>query len=180
MDTGRARPLRLLVFASTGTVLALGSHLLAGGSPPGWRVTLLCCLVMLAAAVGLSRRSRGVVEIGVVLGAVQLVLHELFMAGAGHVHHAAADDAAADAAWMPLAHTGAVLVMALLLARGERLLDLLLDWLRQVPSPRVPVIQPARFRAPARPTVAAAAVLLPAERLAVAPVVRRGPPARPC
>jgi len=188
--------LRLSVFSVIATVLALGSHVLAGGAPPALPATAVAVLLTLVTAAGLARRARGAIGLGVPLAALQLVLHEIFMSAAGpvtgsitaatsasvagppagHVH----DNGGAGSVAMLLAHGAAVLVTALLLARGERLLGLLLDWLRPVPAPCAVPDPPPFFRVPGRPVVAAAVALRPAVLLAAAPAVRRGPPARTC
>jgi hypothetical protein len=181
--TDGARVLRLYVFSVIATVLALGSHVLAGGAPPELPVTAVAVLLTLVTAAGLSRRARGPIGLGLPLAALQLVLHEIFMSAAGqpaghpagHLH-----DAGGASIAMVSAHAAAVLVTALLLARGERLLDLVLGWLRPVPAPAVGQDPPPSFRSPGRPVVAAAVALRPALLLAAAPAVRRGPPARAC
>jgi hypothetical protein len=178
-----ARVLRLCVFSVIATVLALGSHVLAGGAPPELPVTAVTVLLTLLTAAGLSRRARGPIGLGVPLAALQLVLHEILTSAAGpvagqpagHVH----DTGSAGIA-MALAHAAAVLVTALLLARGERLLGLVLGWLRPVPAPGAVQEPPPVFRTPGRPVVAAAVALRSAVLLAAAPAVRRGPPARTC
>jgi hypothetical protein len=87
---------------------------------------------------------------------------------------------------MLAAHGVAVLLTAALLARGDRMLSLLLVWLRSLPfGVRAPAAPPpvdggAVGRAAAAAAVAARPVHdVPAQR-ACAPVVRRGPPCRAC
>jgi hypothetical protein len=181
VDEG-VRALRLVAFATTATVLALGAHVLAGGAPPAALPTAAAIVVPAAAATALSRRRRRLLEIAIVLAAVQVVLHEVFTAapapGAGpdhqvHVGHG-------PDSWMPITHTLAVLITALLLTHGERMLHLLATWWRAVPavwralsSPVVPV------RRPTSP-VAVRLGPVPASLGACAPVVRRGPPVCVC
>lgn len=181
VDEG-VRALRLAAFATTATVLALGAHVLAGGAPPAVLPTAAAIVVPAGAAVLLTGRRRRFLDIAVVLAAVQVVLHEVFAAapaagtGVGHqVHVGHSQDP-----WMPVTHALTVLITALLLTHGERMLHLLATWWRAVPavwralsSPVVPV---RRLTMP----VAAPVGPAPASLRACAPVVRRGPPLCVC
>jgi hypothetical protein len=187
------RLLRLAAFACVATVLSLASHLLAGGAPPTWWATLVACAIPAAAGAALVRRRRGLLGIGIVLGAVQVILHEIFTAsampaagtGMGNSMNAGSgvlDDAAAmhpgGDAWMLLAHAAAVPVTAGILNHGDTVIVLLLAWLRPVPAilaPPLPLPRPALSAVPAHPILAC-----PLALRACASVVRRGPPAPAC
>jgi hypothetical protein len=174
VDEG-VRALRLVAFATTATVLALGAHVLAGGAPPALLPTAVAIVVPAGAAVALARRRRRFVDISVVLAAVQVVLHEVFVAAGGgpalpaHVGHGLDP-------WMPVTHTLAVLVTAVLLTHGERMLHLLVTWWRAVPAVwralSSPVLPIRRLTSP----VAVRIGPVPPSLRACAPVVRRGPP----
>lgn len=178
VDDG-VRALRLAVFSIAATVLALGAHVLGGGEPPALLTTGAAVLLPAAAAVALSRRRRRLVEIVVVLGAVQLLLHEIFAAGpsagpghSGHVGHVGHS----PHPWMPVTHVLAVLLTGLLLAHGERVLGLLLTWWRSVPTVwRAHVVPVVVARRPVLPVAVRVRPAPPSLR-ACAPVVRRGPP----
>ena len=177
------RLIRLLAFPVTATVLGLAAHLTAGGSPPSAASTLLAGLVALVAGLGLSRRRRTAVTIAVVLGAVQLVLHEIFLVSAGCDAVMAMGLPGAhpvSAPWMTLAHAAAVPPSAAALARGERLLELLAGWLRPVLRPAAalvaaPPLPPRRAR-----VLVDRAPGLRASLRAAAPLLRRGPPFEVC
>jgi hypothetical protein len=135
----------------------------------------------------------GLLGIGIVLGAVQVILHEIFTAsampaagtGMGNSMNAGSgvlDDAAAmhpgGDAWMLLAHAAAVPVTAGILNHGDTVIVLLLAWLRPVPAilaPPLPLPRPALSAVPAHPILAC-----PLALRACASVVRRGPPVPAC
>jgi hypothetical protein len=176
---GGMRALRLVAFSATATVLALGAHVLAGGEPPAALPTVAAVGLPAMAAIALSRRRRRLLEISVALGAVQLVLHELFSAvpagASGHAHVGHSPEP-----WMPITHTLAVVITAVGLAYGDRALHLMRDWLRAVPSAwraaGPAVLADLPFALPA-PVVGRPA---PLSLRGCAPVVRRGPPACWC
>jgi hypothetical protein len=184
------RAARLLGFATAATVIALGGHLLAGGVPAGPVATGCAVAVSGLAAAALTRRGAvRRVEVVVVLGAVQLVLHEIFAASGGHgadpVGHGAdpvghvGHSGHPSGLAMSLAHAAAVLVTGGLLAHGDRLLQLIRGWLRRVPSPSA--LRPVPVRPdPWRPVTGRRPVRPLPSLLAAAPLVRRGPPARFC
>ena len=176
------RALRLGAFSATATVLALGAHVLAGGAPPAVLATVAAVALPAVAAVALSRRRRRFLEISVVLGAVQVVLHELFSAapagGSGHAHLAHVGHSSDP--WMPVTHTLAVVATALLLAYGEQVLRLMAVWWRAVPAVLRAAVVPAIV---GRSPVLAVAARLRCGSLslrACSSVVRRGPPGCSC
>lgn len=180
------RALRLAGFSLAATVLALGAHVLAGGSPPELLPTVAAVALPALAAVVLSRRRRTLTELVVVLGAVQLALHMIFAASpAGHLagghHHAHAGAVVgAESGRMLLMHGLAVLLTAALLAYGEQALHLLQTWFRSVPVIvrllSVPVLATRRY--PTAP-VDRPVHELPT-RWASVSVRRRGPPLPAC
>ncbi|WP_369055849.1 hypothetical protein [Kineococcus terrestris] len=186
--------------AVAGTVLALASaaHVAAGGGlPDALTVLALLALTTCAAHLLTRRRLSGPALVGV-LGAGQVVLHEVLvatcavpagaLAGAGHhgqllttdpATTAAATAAASAPGWsagMLAAHTAATLLAALVLARGEAALWALRTWWR----PLLVVLRlavapppgPRRTPPPAPPAVAAPCLLV------VRRAPRRGPPPR--
>jgi hypothetical protein len=201
------RVVRLAAFGSAATVIALAAHLMAGGAPVGPSGTALAVLVSTAAGWALTRpRRRGTrSELIGSLGAVQLVLHELF-AATGSAHSAACGipmpgsmvmpgsmampgsmemppglaSGGPGEAWMLLAHAVAVALTGGLLAHGDHLWDLLRCWLRALPGP----IQDRRRivirSAPRRPAVGHRPVRRLLSLRAATAIVRRGPPLRFC
>lgn len=191
---GGGQLLRLAAFSSAATVLALGSHLVGGGAPPAWWATMLACGVPSVAAAGMVRRRPGRIGIGVVLGAVQLVLHEIFIAGAAmpgcpgpatageHLDHdgALAVHGVVDGGWMVAAHAVAVLITALLLDHLDAVIVAMGEWLSPLRSilrgPSVPpwsVAFGVRLAPPGTPRRSLGL-------RACAAMLRRGPPARVC
>ena len=193
------RALRLAVFSVAATCLALGSHLLAGGALPALVPTLLACLLPAAAGVVLTRRRRGSLDILVVLGLVQLAMHEVFVAGDPHPGTAGSGAAMpADCLMGPLGfagqtamgasgaalvmvgvHLAATIITAGLLARGEQALHVLMplvDWMRRgtrvsvAPARSVPVLMRSVRQVTVPPSVPRLGLV------AIAAVARRGPP----
>lgn len=151
---------RSLLVTGVAVFLAAGAHLTGGGGAPP--ATLLAALtaLLLPPVVLLSRRQLSLPVLASVLSAGQLLLHGAFSlfppeaactstGPAGHIHHTMAATTCAPApagghlaeaaghGWhMTAAHAAAVLLTALLLARGEKALWHLLAWLR--PLARIP------------------------------------------
>jgi hypothetical protein len=177
--------------------LAAGGHLAGGGQLPALPVLAALCAVTMVPVAALTRfRLSSPALIGL-LGAGQFWLHTAFGALseglapsgslallAGHAGHAettiphetftlaAPAHAAAPDALMFAAHAVATLVTALLLARGERALGVLSDWLRPLfQAPEPVIVLPVR-----RPGRGAVAVLLPPSRRGLRLPSRRGPP----
>jgi len=195
------RAVRLTAFAVAATCLALGSHVLAGGALPALVPTLLACLLPGAAGALLTRRRRGPLEILVVLGAVQLAMHEVFAAvatspastGSGMAMPADGPMASMGSmpvgSWgagpgggalvMPGAHLAATVATAALLTWGEHALHTLVQVLALVCRGcgwTVPVAVP-------RPVAVRRLRPVPVEPsgprlglVAAAGVIRRGPP----
>jgi hypothetical protein len=194
------RALRPAAFAVAATCLALGSHVLAGGGVPALAPTLLACLLPGAAGALLTRRRRGPLEILVVLGAVQLTMHEVFAAagvspartGSGAAMPAdcpmasmgsmsvGSGDAGSGGAWLMLgAHLGATVATAVLLAWGEHVLHTLVQVLAQVRRGSRWTVSVAAPRPVAARPLRPVSVTPSVPRLglvAVAGVARRGPP----
>jgi hypothetical protein len=192
------RVLRLVAFAVTATCLALGSHLLAGGMLPAVVPGVLACVLPGVAGALLTRRRRGPVEILVVLSAVQLAMHEVFSTTAampGSADPACSMTAMAMTAspgasaggpaavgggvLMVAAHAIAVVITAVVLARGECALDALLTVLARMRRgcrrglgslPQLPVLDGPTW------SVAAVPQGMRLGLVASAAVARRGPP----
>lgn len=171
-QAGRLRLARAVVVAGTTLGLALGAHLVAGGSAPATPVLLLVAAFLLLACVALAGRRFSLVRLLAMLGLGQVALHGIFSwlgttacavlpatltSGAGqpaaHAHHlpdaaldlstclapgvgSASASASADAlahgthlgsggpgaVTMLIAHAVATLLVAAVVARGERAL----------------------------------------------------------
>lgn len=171
-QAGRLRLARAVVVAGTTLGLAVGAHLVAGGSTPATPILLLAAAFLLLASVALAGRRFTPVRLLAVLGLGQLALHGVFSwigtttcavlpaalaSGAGqpaaHAHHlpdaaqdlsgclapgvgSASASASVDvlahgahlgsggpgAVTMVAAHAVATLLVAALVARGERVL----------------------------------------------------------
>ncbi|MHA7135090.1 hypothetical protein [Oerskovia turbata] len=181
MLTQVAGPLRVARAGLVATlVLALAAlaHRVGGGTLPHPLILLALASFTLAGTMLAARLRFTVGRLVVVLGAGQVGLHHAlgFLGRAtcapvasGHAGHAAvpaacpAPPALPDAVahlphaapggqWMLLAHALATLVVALVVARGERALGLLLTWL--APRARLTDLLPAL---PARPRLQAPA-----------------------
>lgn len=141
---------RAVAFTAAMFALAVGAHVLAGGSLPEPAIFAgLVALVLAPVTILAKIRITAPVMAGL-LGAGELVLHEAFDAlsvatgftpvPAGHLHgtgpvppSAAAlmpEHAAAPGALMLILHAAATLTTALVLARGEAAVWALTAWLR--------------------------------------------------
>lgn len=203
MATARGVPLLSRSFLVTGMAvfLAAAAHAAGGGGMPPVMLLLALAVILLPPVVLLARRQLSFPVLACVLAAGQLLLHTAFSlvpaasgcAAAGpavHAHHAAAApgrrpaghageqlaEAAGNGWQMSAAHLAAVVLTAVLLARGEDALWQLLTWLR--PLARIPA--PATLPAPAPTlfTVREADALPTGTDRCVHRL--RGPPALPC
>ncbi|AQU64956.1 hypothetical protein BBN63_00410 [Streptomyces niveus] len=66
---------RSLVFATTGTALAVTGHHLASGRPVSWPTAWLACSLLFLLALPFSRRPRSLCAVMSATGAVQALLH---------------------------------------------------------------------------------------------------------
>lgn len=199
MSTARGVLLFSRSFLVTGVAvfLAAGAHAAGGaGMPPATLLTALT-VFLVPPVVLLARRRLSFPVLATVLSAGQLGLHGAFslfppeavcaaQGPAGHAHHAVAATAcapgvpaggglaeAAGHGWlMTVAHLAAILLTALLLARGEKALWHLLAWLR--PLVRIPA--PATLPAPAPPLLASSDFHPPASSTYPGVHRLRGPP----
>ncbi|GAB3678268.1 hypothetical protein [Angustibacter aerolatus] len=187
LGSGSGRLLRAGAGSLCAVGLSLVAHLAGGGSAPGWLPLLALVALVTTAATLLAGRRRGLVAIAAALGGAQVALHTAFtrLAATGgcppvettHLHAGALDGCAPamesmhGGRAMLLAHALATLVIALVLAVGERALWLLAAW--TVPAlpgaPRLPATGGAARR---RDT----AVLLPRRPVVHGGASRRGPP----
>ena len=194
MGSPAAGPLRLARAAAFGTVafaLALVAHVAAGGPSP--RPVTLTFLAGGVAGVSVlvTARRFGVAHTTLALGAVQIGLHAAFMAlapAAGCMtvtlpaSHAAGpmsmtsclagSPGSGSPLPMVLAHAGATVVLAVLLARGDRALWLLATLLLPALLPRSVPLSPTR----AAPVFRCAVPVLCRGRMVSSGVGRRGPP----
>ncbi|MFJ5700538.1 hypothetical protein [Arthrobacter sp. NPDC093139] len=178
--------------------LATGGHLAGGGQLPPAAVLAALYAVTMVPVAALTRFRLSFPALTGLIGATQIWLHwalSALSAGAsaavpqaqlsGHASHApaalghktvtlavAAHSAVPDGL-MLAAHAVATLATALVLARGERALGVLADWL--CPLLRQP--EPASIIPPRVPRACAIAGDLPPARPAVRLPSRRGPPA---
>lgn len=176
---------RSLLVTGIAVFLAAGAHVTGGdGTPPAPLLAALTAL-LLPPVLLLSRRQLSLPVLASVLSAGQVLLHGAFSLSppaaactptgpAGHIHHTMAATACAPApagghlaeasghGWpMTAAHAAAVLLTALLLARGEKALWQLLAWLRPLaqipapatlPAPTPRLLSSSHFQAPASST----------------------------
>lgn len=163
-----AAALRLPVFATVTTGLAVGAHVVGGGSLPGpGTIVLLTCLV----ALGFSRFTQhesSFARLLLAVGAVQIGLHLALLDPHDHAH----PGHTGNPLGMALAHAAAVAVVAWWLRRGEaatwRALRRVLP-VRREPVPWLPTL-------PARSAPLVAVPVACHGRVAVRDLPRRGPP----
>src|SRR5690606_27013180 len=192
---GLARAVRGGLAATSATLVALASHLAAGGAVPDVLGVVVPLALSLPLSIAWAGRRLSLLGLSASVAASQLFFHVLFLLGtpsqglvqehAGHhpVPTVVPMPAAAHAdATMWLWHGLAAAVTVVVLHRGELLLNRLRElavraasWLlhgRAVVEHAVPVVRPALR------TVAASVFrpLRPGPRLT--PVLRRGPPAQ--
>jgi len=200
---GPLRVTRAALVATLVLALGAAAHAAAGGHLPDPLVLAALAAFTLAGTLVAARARFTVPRLVGVLGAAQAGLHVALdtlghaaaacvpagAATAGHGGHgtvvctgsAAVPDAAASVAgtggagaWMVVAHAVATLVLAVVLARGERALERLLAWLTpRVLAPTAVAAGPAR---PARVLPTAELPRLAARHPGTAPT--RGPPPR--
>ncbi|WP_344425303.1 hypothetical protein [Pseudonocardia ailaonensis] len=154
--------------ASLITLLTALGHVVGGGTLPDLGLLLVLFPLLAVALTTAAERARGPVGMLLVLGAGQLVMHELLLF-LGHDHAAQGTGPG-----MVAAHGVATLVSGLFLRDADRMISALAGALRRI-LPRRAVPMPARR--PLHTFVAApAGVALLVARSATAAVVRRGPP----
>jgi hypothetical protein len=162
----RWRGLRSTVFAVVAALMAALGHAIAGGGFPDAAALLSTAAVVGGSVSGLARRRRTAAGIFGVLLASQVAFHLTFVV-AGHEHHAV------DLTRMIGFHLAAAAIAALVMARGEAALFVLLSWLdRLVPTLVAAIPAPPGDRprpSPPRPHPMA-------NRAPLVPISRRGPP----
>ena len=189
MPTARApyRVARGCAVATVGLSIAAAGHGLAAASspvPPLSPLTVLVAALVAAALVAASGRAWTTPRLVGALALVQVAVHGALWldSGSGQVdprlaglavdHHAHAHAAALWSAPMLAAHVVAVVVAAVLLARVDVTITLLVELARRLvvrrPAPAVPT-RP-------RPVVVDHRAVRPASWLERAPIQRRGPP----
>ncbi|GAA2733566.1 hypothetical protein GCM10009867_11780 [Pedococcus aerophilus] len=199
--TGTLRLARALGLALAAYGLSLGAHLVGGGNAPSATGAAALLFATWWVGVLVTHRRLGRTALVAALGVSQLVLHQAFSyastagscvtvvhAHADHLTNGAstvcAEAGAAGMAAMPhhglagagmvVAHAGAAVLLALLLARGEAAVWFLagLVW----PTPPAPVRLPTALR----PATVLGALLAPTAPVVVpGDVGRRGPPWSP-
>ena len=189
-SAARWRVLRATVFAMAAVVLAVSAHVVGGGAAPGLAAAAAAVAITVPVALLLARRVRGAAVILGVLAGVQAALHELFMT-AEHARSMLVDVAPGGA--MPMVHAAplmpvmaadhvttlpmlaghgaAVLITALLLARGEAVLLSLLALMGSRPLPRLLAVPVLPALVVGLPSGLPARVVRPGTS-----VRRRGPP----
>lgn len=189
LTTGATRLVRSVLVASLVVALAAGAHVLGGGHLPGPALLAAVAAVVLAAAAVATARPLGRTTALVLLGAGQLLLHQVFeavhgcvvpsaVAATSHAAHlgavtsgsVACEPAVPPSSSMLAAHAAATAVTALLLASTERAAAVVLGWLVRA-LPQRPSPLPARRPLPLL-------LVLPRPRAAalLRAVRRRGPP----
>jgi hypothetical protein len=162
----RWRGLRSAIFAVVAALLAALGHAVAGGGFPDAAALLSTAALIGGSVSGLARRRRTAGGIFGVLLASQLAFHLCFVV-AGHEHHAV------DLTRMVGFHLAAAAIAALVMARGDAALFVLLSWFgRLVPTAGAPIPSPPGGSQCLRP-----ADLDPMVSPALLqPISRRGPP----
>ncbi|MQA76779.1 MAG: hypothetical protein GEU88_21225, partial [Solirubrobacterales bacterium] len=111
---GPGRALRAVVVAAVCVGCSLSAHVMAGGAAASHPMLFGTWLAVAAVAFALSGRPWTFGRLLAVLGGGQLVLHPLF--------DATGAPSASGSPAMPLAHLAASLLLAVLLAHGDRAL----------------------------------------------------------
>lgn len=196
----RGRLAMAAVVAGASTLIALLSHVLAGGPLPEAHGVLVPLALALVVCLPLTGRLRSLPRLVPAVVLSQLLYHWLFVLGApstgaliavesgapltGHEGHAfmligGADAASADAL-MWAAHGAAAIVTIALIRRGETVLlglQRLLVLLASAILPAMPTAAPLGAR-PVRLAVVDVVLATSAARRLAATVTRRGPPRR--
>ncbi|MCM0616590.1 hypothetical protein [Paenarthrobacter sp. TYUT067] len=183
---------RAAAVAVTVLTFAAAAHVFAGGELPAFPVMTALTAVVTLSAVMLAGRKMTAPMLAAYLGVGQTVLHLAFSALSGPgapaptgAHHGGLpggtgsvaagsphDHLSADVSLGMLAmHAAAVLVTALVMARGESALWALAAWLR----PLVDTLEPSAIQTCREVPVAAAPALSPRRKALLRPPVR-GPP----
>ncbi|WP_019135514.1 hypothetical protein [Cellulomonas massiliensis] len=191
LTTGATRLGRSVLVASLVVALAAGAHVLGGGHLPAPAVLATAGGVVLAVAAVATARPLGRGAALVLLGAGQLLLHQVFeavhgcvvpsaVAATSHAAHLGTVTSGsvtcepaghASSASMLVAHAAATVVTALVLASTERAVAVVLGWV--VPAlPVRPSAPPAH-----RPLPVLVVLPRPCAAALLRAVPRRGPPA---
>jgi hypothetical protein len=169
-----ARRLRGCALVGLTALLTAVGHLVGGGAAPDLAVLVVLLPLLGWPVVAVADRCRGPLASTAVLGAGQLLLHELMVALHDHHHAAAGMPAAPGDAAMVAAHAAATALIALALRHADRGVAAVGAALRRV-VPRRPVPPPAD-RPLAVLVVPGPAVPLRIRRALAVTHVRRGPP----
>jgi hypothetical protein len=165
------------MLALVSATLAVAAHAVAGGGVPAVGWTLLLTIGVAVAGIAMANRRRSIGAILLVLGTAQLAIHLLLSLGTPDMPGMPGMEPATtqfSSTAMISAHTIAVLVTALVLARADAAVFTLASVLaRLLPTvliaPPVPAA-PVRLRPAATPRVHSTGVLLCRDN------ARRGPP----
>jgi hypothetical protein len=170
-----ARRLRGCALVGLTALLAAVGHVVGGGAAPDLTVPAVLLPLLGWPVVAVADRCRGPLATTAVLGAGQLLLHELMVALHGHHHAAAAlSPAPPGGTAMVAAHAAATVLAALALRHADRGLTAVGAALRRV-VPRRPVPPPAD-RPLAVLVLPGPAVPVRIRRALAVTHVRRGPP----
>jgi hypothetical protein len=171
-----ARRFRGCALVGLTALLTAVGHLAGGGAAPDLAPLAVLLPLLGWPVVAMADRCRGPLATTAVLGAGQLLLHELMVALHGH-HHAAGSALSSapptDAA-MVAAHAAATALIALALRHADRGLTAVGAALRRV-VPRRPIAPPADRPLAVR-AVPGPAVPVRIRRALAVTHVRRGPP----
>ncbi|MFT4298125.1 MAG: hypothetical protein QM597_00590 [Aeromicrobium sp.] len=152
--SGGVRFARSMAAGLVVAVVAAGSHVFGGGAAhSSWIAVVPAALAVTAVTYVLGGQRVSAPALAALLASAQAGVHAL--SSYLHAHAPWRDDPA-----MALAHLAAVVVSALLLARGEQVLWRLHAWLRRwriAPAGATPALRPLRAAtsapAPARPVI---------------------------
>jgi hypothetical protein len=171
----RARAIRGVVVAASGALLAIGGHLLAGGTMPVHPALLVLIGLAAGACTLLSDREWSFRRLLVALAGIEALVHLTMSLDQASMAAAPLKTTPGPSGWVMLAaHTAAALLAAAGLRRGEAMFWRLVERLR--PRPLWPTVgslaQPARLVTPSFDVPGQEHLLF-----LVDSVPRRGPPA---
>lgn len=168
-----ARPRRVLLGVSAGA-LATSAHAAAGGGLPHVSLTVVVTALIGWIAASLAEKAKGITATMAVLGAAQLATH----AGMTTLHAPSGAQPAFDPLVMALAHVLATALTAVLLARADHGLRVVVARLRSLLPSTVPVspVPPPPQKAAPKPAAAPASERHDTQVMLRRVCTRRGPP----
>jgi hypothetical protein len=185
VTTRQLRLVRGAAASSIATIIAAVSHTIGGGAPPHPLLIIALSVFLTPLAALLVGRSPGITRLSAAVLVSQTIFHVIFVAlgatasptvVAGHHHVMTLDPLSATVApdaGMLGAHVLAAVLTIAMLWRGERLLGIVLRWVRAVLRTRMPRPH-AEWPTPASVAITARRFV---SSIPAAAISRRGPPA---